>query len=59
MPDVPICALFLALYIGAGLIHQIVFIKNKKKGQKFVMSAMTFGELVSLTRLPLPLIMLL
>lgn len=47
LPDVPLCAAYLTAYLAAAVIHKVVFLKNKKKGQKFVMSAMTFGMRVS------------
>ncbi|KIW04339.1 uncharacterized protein PV09_04629 [Verruconis gallopava] len=43
VPDVIVCSLFLLAYLAAAIIHKVVFLKNKFKGQKFVMSAMAFG----------------
>ena len=45
VPDVILCALYLVAYLAAGITHHAVFIKNKKAGRKFVMSAMSFGTL--------------
>jgi hypothetical protein len=46
IPDVIICGLYLLCYVIAAVIHKVVFLKNKKKGQKFIISAMTFGTLI-------------
>ncbi|KAF2658755.1 hypothetical protein K491DRAFT_245173 [Lophiostoma macrostomum CBS 122681] len=41
--DIPISAVFLALYMGAAAIHMIIFQKNKKRGHKFLFSGVMFG----------------
>jgi Protein of unknown function (DUF3112) len=41
--DVPIAAVFLLLFIGSAVGHMTIFKINKKKGRKFVMSALMFG----------------
>ncbi|KAF2429278.1 hypothetical protein EJ08DRAFT_698420 [Tothia fuscella] len=43
IPDVPICAIYLILYLAGAAAHMTIFQKNKKQGHLFVMSAMTFG----------------
>jgi hypothetical protein len=45
LPDVPVCAIFLALFIGAAAGHMGLFQANKKRGRKFVLNAATFGRL--------------
>lgn len=45
--DVPICAVFLALFLGAGAAHMTIFRKNRKRGHKFIPSAVTFGFCMS------------
>lgn len=41
--DVPICAVFLALFIGAAAGHMTIFQINKRRGHKFLMSGLMFG----------------
>lgn len=41
--DVPLCAVFLALFLGAAVAHMTIFQMNKKKGRKFILSALMFG----------------
>ena len=41
--DVPITAVFLALFIAGAVGHMTIFQINKRRGHKFLMSAMTFG----------------
>lgn len=45
--DVPICAVFLALFLSAGAAHMTIFQKNRKRGHKFIPSAVTFGFCMS------------
>jgi hypothetical protein len=45
LPDVPVCAVFLALFIGAAAGHMGLFQVNKKRGKKFVLNAATFGRI--------------
>lgn len=41
--DVPISAVLLALFIGSAVGHMTIFQINKKRGHKFIMSALMFG----------------
>ncbi len=41
--DVPISAVFLALFIGAAAGHMAIFQINKRRGHKFIMSVLLFG----------------
>ncbi|KAF7506860.1 hypothetical protein GJ744_011206, partial [Endocarpon pusillum] len=41
--DVPISAVFLVLFIGSAVAHMTIFQINKRRGHKFVMSALMFG----------------
>lgn len=41
--DVPISAVFLFLFVIGAATHMTIFQLNKRKGHKFLMSAMTFG----------------
>ncbi|KNG91380.1 hypothetical protein ANOM_000420 [Aspergillus nomiae NRRL 13137] len=43
IPDVPICAVFLVLYIAFAATNMTIFQKNRRRGHKFVKSAMLFG----------------
>ncbi|KAF1821744.1 uncharacterized protein K489DRAFT_303118, partial [Dissoconium aciculare CBS 342.82] len=43
LPDVPVSAIFLALFIAAAAGHMGLFQINKKRGRKFVLNAATFG----------------
>lgn len=43
IPDVPVTSVFLLLYVIFGIIHFVVFRKNKARGHKFIFSAMMFG----------------
>lgn len=43
VPDIPICAVFLVLYIAFAATNMTIFQKNRRRGHKFVMSAMLFG----------------
>lgn len=43
MPDVPICAVFLLLFICAAAGHMTLFRLNLSRGKKFVISGMLFG----------------
>jgi hypothetical protein len=45
--DIPICAVFLVLFAGAGAGHMTMFIRNRKRGHKFIPSAVTFGFCMS------------
>jgi len=41
--DDPIIAVFLFLFIVAAATHMTIFQVNRRRGKKFLMSAMTFG----------------
>ena len=41
--DVPICAVFLALYLGGAASHMTILQLNIRKGHKFIMSGLLFG----------------
>ena len=41
--DVPICAVFLALFIVGAASHMTIFQLNLRKGHKFIISALLFG----------------
>ena len=41
--DVPICAVFLALFIGGAVSHMTIFQVNRRRGHKFLISGMMFG----------------
>ncbi|KAE8380392.1 hypothetical protein BDV26DRAFT_257566 [Aspergillus bertholletiae] len=43
IPDVPICAVFLALYITFAATNMTILQKNRRRRHKFVMSGMLFG----------------
>jgi Protein of unknown function (DUF3112). len=45
--DVPICAVFLFLFAAAGAAHMTVFQRNRRRGHKFIPSAVTFGFCMS------------
>jgi hypothetical protein len=42
--DIPITAVFLVLYILGATMHMGLFQRNKKRGHKFIFSALLFGE---------------
>lgn len=43
IPDVPVCAVFMALYIAFAATNMTIFQINRRRGHKFVLSAMMFG----------------
>ncbi|KAK5121774.1 hypothetical protein LTR85_004649 [Meristemomyces frigidus] len=43
MPDIPICAVFLFLFVLAGAGHMTLFRLNLSRGRKFILSGMMFG----------------
>lgn len=43
IPDVPVCAVFLALYIAFAATNMTIFQINRRRNHKFVLSAMMFG----------------
>ncbi|CAI7654239.1 unnamed protein product [Penicillium crustosum] len=45
--DVPICAVFLALFITGGACHMTLLRRNSAKGHKFIPSGATFGFCMS------------
>lgn len=42
--DIPVCGVFMILYIIAGALHMGTFTKNKKVGKKFIFGGMMFGK---------------
>ncbi|KAK3077934.1 hypothetical protein LTS18_008872, partial [Coniosporium uncinatum] len=40
--DVPITAVFLVLFMGGAATHMTIFQLNRRRGHKFLMSAMLF-----------------
>ena len=45
--DVPICSVFLALFLAGAAAHMTLFRRNLARGHKFIPSAMTFGFCIS------------
>ncbi|KAI9842105.1 MAG: hypothetical protein M1837_007466 [Sclerophora amabilis] len=45
--DIPITAVFLALFIVGAATHMAIFQKNKRRGHKFLMSGILFGFCMS------------
>lgn len=45
--DVPICSVFLVLFLGFGISHMVLFRRNLARGHKFIPSAATFGFCMS------------
>jgi hypothetical protein len=43
LPDIPVCAVFLLLFIVGAAAHMTLFKINMHKGKKFPINAMTFG----------------
>ncbi|KAL4888326.1 hypothetical protein BDV59DRAFT_188826 [Aspergillus ambiguus] len=43
IPDIPICAVFLALYAGFAATNMTIFRVNLRRGHKFILSALLFG----------------
>jgi uncharacterized membrane protein YhhN len=41
--DIPITAMFLAMFIMGAVAHMTIFQLNRRKGQKFLMSGLLFG----------------
>lgn len=41
--DVPVTAVFLVLYVCGAATHMAIFQLNKRRGKKFLFSAMLFG----------------
>ncbi|KAJ9634650.1 hypothetical protein H2199_008935 [Coniosporium tulheliwenetii] len=41
--DIPVTAVFLALFIGGAATHMTIFQRNKRRGHKFVLSLLLFG----------------
>ncbi|KAF2873452.1 hypothetical protein BDV95DRAFT_343859 [Massariosphaeria phaeospora] len=41
--DIPITAVFLALFIGGAVTHMSIFQMNKRRGHKFLFNALLFG----------------
>lgn len=47
IPDIPVCAVFLSLYIGFAVTNMAIFQINRRRQHKFVLSAMLFGFCMS------------
>ncbi|KAJ5256841.1 Protein of unknown function DUF3112 [Penicillium angulare] len=45
--DVPTCSVFLVLFLSAGAAHMTIFQRNRRRGHKFIPSAVTFGFCMS------------
>lgn len=45
--DIPICSVFLFLFLAAGIAHMTLFQRNNRRGHKFIPSAVTFGFCMS------------
>lgn len=45
--DIPICAVFLVLFAAAAAGHMTIFQRNRRRGHKFIPSAVTFGFCMS------------
>ncbi|CAG8327916.1 unnamed protein product [Penicillium salamii] len=45
--DVPICAVFIALFLAGAVSHMTLFRRNLARGHKFIPSGMTFGFCMS------------
>lgn len=45
--DIPICAVFLALFLAAGAAHMALFQRNRSHGHKFIPSVVIFGFCMS------------
>ena len=45
--DVPICTVFLVLFIIGAVLHMTIFQSNKKRGHRFIISGMLFGFCMS------------
>ncbi|KAF9887209.1 hypothetical protein FE257_010463 [Aspergillus nanangensis] len=43
LPDIPICAVFLVLYVSFAATNMTIFQRNKRRGHKFVLSVLLFG----------------
>ncbi|OAL49534.1 hypothetical protein IQ07DRAFT_588093 [Pyrenochaeta sp. DS3sAY3a] len=43
LPDVPVTSVFLVLYFVFGIVHFVIFRKNKDRGHKFIFNAAIFG----------------
>jgi hypothetical protein len=43
IPDVPIAAIFLVLYLVFGIIHIKIFKGNKSRGHKFIFNGAVLG----------------
>jgi len=52
--DIPVCAVFMVLYIIAGALHMGTFTKNKKVGKKFIFGGMMFGKTTCFYHLQYP-----
>lgn len=46
IPDVPISAILLFIFIAGAVCHVGIFKLNRKKGKKFILSMMAFGTIL-------------
>lgn len=44
IPDIPINAVFLALFLVFGVSHGFIFVRNLRNGRKFVPNVLVSGE---------------
>jgi hypothetical protein len=50
LPDLPISAVFLIMFMAGAASHMAIFKLNRKKGHKFFLSMMVFGTKKSQSR---------
>lgn len=43
IPDVPICAVLIAIFLGLAASHMTLYFRNKKRGHWFIFNAFVFG----------------
>jgi hypothetical protein len=43
IPDIPICAVFICLYLSSAITNAIIFRRNSRRNHKFVLSALLTG----------------
>lgn len=44
IPDVPISAVFLVLFMAMAAVHMAIFKRNMKRKHKFIFSVLIFGK---------------
>ena len=45
MPDVPVNAIFLILFLMVGGAHGFLYVKNRSQGRMFIINALVTGKL--------------